>query len=420
MLRISCPKCGTTVSIDPAIKRFECRCGKLLSVGTLQQEPAARKRQQPPQPAQAWQRPVPRPGNGTAVPRDGQPASPSAPKARSKPAPKPTAKEPTEANPSTPPDLSTFEIQRVSDTRTALNAGESEYPSDAEPPEQYKMVLMDVTHLGRTLFPFVAIACLLGAGFFYRDTIKEKVLQYHGKVAEAVRPKPMEFAPPPPQETDVADVDPATAEAVDRVLRTNVRVAIEGIGTTGAGVVCSIVGSEAYIVTNRSVVDQSYSRTSGKVASYKLPDVQLEYSDFTKARGEVVWTEDGNDLVIIRANRVGPQAQAADWKGPREVDTGDQVFFLDGPVVTNDEGETELQHTGIAEVRSEEQSDREIPIVTLDSTELPNGTGLFDKTGQLIAIAGPVHSTGTDDPAAAIVVSLLDQIRPDVLKSKTP
>ncbi len=176
-----------------------------------------------------------------------------------------------------------------------------------------------------------------------------------------------------------AELDSAPPQ-VANALRGNVLITVGGMlgESIGAGVILSIKGDSALILTNSHVIGAQ----SVEDAASKRPLVQ--FVDGVSQLGEVVWVgSHGVDAALVRAPASGGAAAALYEKdaAPR---IGDQVFAIGNP---NGLGWT---HTAgaISQFRERDAAETTLRVIQTSAPVNPgnSGGGLYDARGRLLGI----------------------------------
>jgi serine protease Do len=158
----------------------------------------------------------------------------------------------------------------------------------------------------------------------------------------------------------------------------------EGIGS---GVVVHIKENTAWIVTNRHVVDASFTEDRDGGASATLPAVKL----LVKAIGQpttpaqLVWiAPHGIDLALVTMPVTSREIMAAVWDAQPRLTVGESVFAVGNP---HGLGWT---HTsgGLSQMRLQARGQHEVRIIQTSAAINPgnSGGGLYDSQGHLLGI----------------------------------
>jgi S1-C subfamily serine protease len=220
----------------------------------------------------------------------------------------------------------------------------------------------------------------------------------------------------------------ATLENLDppirRAMLANVLIESErglaGLGGTsiGSGVILAIDHGEATLVTNRHVIDPSYTHSTESEANLNsLPAVDVKMLGQPKASGRVVWTAPGGiDLALVRAPcAIDGAAEAARWQKNRPTKVGDPVFAIGNPYRLG------WSHTQgvISQFRVQPNGRRQVHLIQTQTAINPgnSGGGLYDRDGYLIGI----NSLGSDKSISeginfAITLDTLLDLNPPSLK----
>jgi hypothetical protein len=270
--------------------------------------------------------------------------------------------------------------------------------------------------LGRTFLPYVIVASLIGAGYYYRTELQSNINRLHGKLVSELRPEVVEPEPPldgaePANDPSLEEANaPASdtanlnRDAAALAMQASVQVAVQGMDA-GSGVVCDISGKDALVLTNLSLIDPTFRLTGVESSPSKLPRVQLIYSDATRATGEVVWVASGGvDLAIVRASGLSTGIQPMKPVASAAIAAGDPVFYVSSPGSITER----MARTVVLDVTADTNV-QATPVVQVEATELAVGTALYNRDGELVAISGQsdVLSGGT---AMAVHVSALGDV----------
>lgn len=179
----------------------------------------------------------------------------------------------------------------------------------------------------------------------------------------------------------IAASDPGIAQA----LRANVMLTINGTFTQsiGAGVVIRIVEDEAIILTNRHVVEPSFSGRESSAAPEE--EVVIRYIDGAESTGHVVWVApSGIDLALVRSRGVSDAARCAPDEAPLSPAVGEPIFAVGNPHGLGwsfTEGSTS-QH------RVWRVNGTEVDILQTSAPVNPgnSGGGLYTRSGRLVGI----------------------------------
>lgn len=211
-----------------------------------------------------------------------------------------------------------------------------------------------------------------------------------------------QFGLMPAMERDAILPDVASIKGLDPPLRramlANVliehRSGLAGMGLSmGSGVILGIDKGEAVIVTNRHVIDDSFSPTTDTAADLeRLGAIEISFFGRPRTTGRVVWTApNGADLALMRVPfQAAGEAQAALWQRGRPAAVGAQVFAIGNP---HRLGWTHTQGV-ISQFRSQQMGNRQVRLIQVQVALNPgnSGGGLYDRDGYLIGI----NSIGQD------------------------
>jgi S1-C subfamily serine protease len=191
-----------------------------------------------------------------------------------------------------------------------------------------------------------------------------------------------------PDLTALEDVAPK----ISRAMRANVLIESRsgwfgGSTAVGSGVILRQSTTEAFILTNRHVIDPDFTSDPPGGAGGKpigsTPSVRLV--DQSTRAGEVLWiAPDGLDLALVRIPTPPPEARAARWKLHRTVRVGDPVFAIGNP---HGLGWTHTQGT-VSQFRLPQFAGRPVRVIQTQTGINPgnSGGGLYDDEGYLIGI----------------------------------
>jgi S1-C subfamily serine protease len=189
-------------------------------------------------------------------------------------------------------------------------------------------------------------------------------------------------------------IDPESLEQLPerlaRALRANVVIqTAAGLGRSGfgSGVVLTVRDGSALIVTNRHVVDPTYTdaTTTAPKDLNELSKVEVVTVSQATVPGRVEWiAPHGVDLAIVSAPILGDDVLEAHWDKAATPHIGDPVFAVGNP---HGLGWT---HTAgdISQVRRRSQGGYDFRILQTTAPINPgnSGGGLYDSSGRLIGI----------------------------------
>ena len=218
--------------------------------------------------------------------------------------------------------------------------------------------------------------------------------------------------------------DPSALEGLDppieRAMRANVLIECRhsklgrlGQGMMGSGVILSLPGGDAVILTNRHVVDPAFHGKGNPEPKVGSVDVLL--LDAPLQTGKVVWVApDGIDAALVRVPCVTAKAMTAPWRHGHRPRVGQQVFAIGNP---HQLGWTYTEGA-VSQYRLQELDGRSIRIIQTQTAINPgnSGGGLYDKEGFLVGI-----NTWTSDRRAseglnfAISIESLAELFPEDL-----
>src|SRR5262249_38672448 len=133
--------------------------------------------------------------------------------------------------------------------------------------------------------------------------------------------------------TALDDLDPK----INRAMRANVLIENRhgpgrlGRSSVGSGVILALRGGDAVILTNRHVVDASFTGRPG--GQPKADKVSVLLLGAVPQEGRVVWVApDGIDAAVVRVPCTTARAAAARWRrNHRRLRVGDPVFAIGNP-----------------------------------------------------------------------------------------
>ena len=187
----------------------------------------------------------------------------------------------------------------------------------------------------------------------------------------------------------------------------------------GSGVILRIDDGKALVVTNRHVVDPSFS--SPAPARTPLPGgnghLRVKLLGQLGQPGEVVWiAPDGIDLALVQVAAHTAEARTAPWRRKPRLAVGDEVFSIGNP------HHLDWTHTRgtISQFRTQSRGARTVRVIQTDAAinSGNSGGGLYDKEGTLIGI-----NTWTEDKrfaqgiSFAIMLDTLRQLDPPPLRA---
>jgi S1-C subfamily serine protease len=180
---------------------------------------------------------------------------------------------------------------------------------------------------------------------------------------------------------------------IKRAMRANVMIESRENGpfagqSIGSGVVLRNSDGQALVLTNRHVVDPTFSaelpgQAQGAPGSSKL---QVKMVDQSVQAGQVTWLAPGRiDLALVRIDLPSREARPAKWKmGRPRARVGDAVFAIGNP---HGLGWTHTQGT-ISQFRLNKFDGRQVRIIQTQTVINAgnSGGGLYDHEGYLIGI----------------------------------
>ena len=219
----------------------------------------------------------------------------------------------------------------------------------------------------------------------------------------------------PPTEAELVKMSPP----IQRACRAN--VAVEALHGNGSGVICQIEGDQALILTNRHVVDSTFTSRQGfgvvgNPMLADIPKLEILYVDGSKLAGGVTWiAPDGVDLALIRAKCPTDKIAEGDWRENGTASLGEEVFTVGNPV-----GYGWTYTAGkVSAVRDDTRgSERAVPVFQVDATISPgnSGGGLYNQAGKLIGInTYIVNPSIAQNLGFAIRTEFLNELKPPKL-----
>jgi S1-C subfamily serine protease len=189
-------------------------------------------------------------------------------------------------------------------------------------------------------------------------------------------------------------IDPISLEELPaylaRAMRANVLIEVNSgllSGGIGSGVVLKITSENAYIVTNRHVVDHSYSdRTKSDVDGLsKLGPIIVRTVSQIAKPGVVEWVAPhGVDLAIISSPLTENDVQEARWDQKDKAHLGEPVFAVGNP---HGLGWTHTSGS-ISQLRRQTKENFNYRVLQTSAAINPgnSGGGLYDSDGNLLGI----------------------------------
>jgi S1-C subfamily serine protease len=190
------------------------------------------------------------------------------------------------------------------------------------------------------------------------------------------------------------------------VVKVNVATAF-GAGT-GSGV---ILDTDGHIVTNYHVVQDA-------------TNLDVKLSDGTVATAEVVGTDPGDDLAVLKIDATGMQLTPARLADTSQLRIGDSVVAIGNPLdleATLTEGVV----SGLGRVLSSENGRPLRQLIQTDTAINPgnSGGGLFNAAGELVGITNALENPAGQEAFSgigyAIPASTLQRFLPDMLAGQT-
>ena len=177
---------------------------------------------------------------------------------------------------------------------------------------------------------------------------------------------------------------------IARAMRANVMINSDmGIGRMGmgSGVVLQIVDGLSYIVTNRHVVDSSYTSGTTTAPNDLSSMARLTVGSITavQAPASVVWVAPhGVDLALISARLPAGVVDVAHWETDKDTVVGDPVFAIGNP---HGLGWTHTSGS-ISQIRRQTRGGFSYRILQTSAAinSGNSGGGLYDSSGRLLGI----------------------------------
>lgn len=177
---------------------------------------------------------------------------------------------------------------------------------------------------------------------------------------------------------------------IGRAMRANVLIQGRRLlgGTLGSGVILTLGGGKALILTNRHVVDPNFSAELPAGGEGRAGDTPLDVTlvDQNVRSGRVVWLAPaGIDLALVEITRPTDEARAARWDpGRRPPRVGESVFAIGNPLGL---GWTHTQGA-VSQLRVHETGGRRVPVIQTQAVLNAgnSGGGLYDSDGYLVGI----------------------------------
>ena len=187
-------------------------------------------------------------------------------------------------------------------------------------------------------------------------------------------------------------------------------------GGIGAGVIIRTEDSEAYIITNRHVIDPDYTES---VLDNNLPDddVQIEVKliEGPTRRASVLWVgDDGVDVALLRIPLFpGEDVQAVPWNRDTRLMVGEDVFGIGNP---QNLGWTMTEGI-ISQLPSRFHGSRRLSLVQTDAAISGgnSGGGLYNAGGELLGITTWTMSKQISEGLSfAISLDTILELRPPI------
>lgn len=197
--------------------------------------------------------------------------------------------------------------------------------------------------------------------------------------------------------SDDFEPDPRSLEElpapIGRAMKSNVLIETAGDltrlrgGGIGSGVVVKIKEGTAWIVTNRHVVDASFSEERAAAAEGTLPKAHLSVKAIGQplTPAQLVWiAPHGIDLALITMPVTSREIMSAVWDATPRLTVGESVFAVGNP---HGLGWTHTQG-GLSQMRLKAKGPLEVRILQTSAAINPgnSGGGLYDNDGHLLGI----------------------------------
>lgn len=213
------------------------------------------------------------------------------------------------------------------------------------------------------------------------------------------------------------------APAIQRAMKANVLIqgdsGWKGLGekAIGSGVILRIVAGQAYVLTNRHVVDPDFSEATKAAAGDLTGSVTVKLIGQQSLPASVVWVApDGVDLAVVSVRMQSAVAQEASRGTDKDLQIGDNVFAIGNP-----HGLAWTHTAGaVSQFRQHAVQGRSVRVIQTTAAINPgnSGGGLYDSSGRLVGI-----TTWTRDKRVAeglgfaIGFDTLLELNPACLKS---
>ncbi len=220
-------------------------------------------------------------------------------------------------------------------------------------------------------------------------------------------------------------VDPGSLEdlpeSIARAMRANVLLQVSqglGRGGIGSGVVLKIRNGSALIVTNRHVVDSSFSDSTTKIPAdpSSLAEVMVTAFNQATALGAIEWIAPyGIDLAIISVPVAKIDVVEAHWNNALTPQIGDSVFAIGNP---HGLGWTHTSGS-LSQMRRQTRGVKNFKILQTSAAINPgnSGGGLYDEQGNLIGINTMTgHKRVAEGLGFSIALPILMELVPERLQ----
>lgn len=210
-------------------------------------------------------------------------------------------------------------------------------------------------------------------------------------------------------------------ESIARAMRANVLLQVSqglGRGGIGSGVVLKVRNGAALIVTNRHVVDSSFSDSTTNTPAdlSSLAEVMVTAFNQATALGAIEWIAPyGIDLAIISVPVAKIDVVEAHWNNELTPQIGDNVFAIGNPHGLG------WSHTSgsLSQMRRQTRGVKNFKILQTSAAINPgnSGGGLYDEQGNLIGInTMTAHKHVAEGLGFSIALPILMELVPERLQ----
>ncbi|MEA2710531.1 MAG: serine protease Do [Phycisphaerales bacterium] len=208
---------------------------------------------------------------------------------------------------------------------------------------------------------------------------------YAPRATTALRPPEMELDP-----AALQAVDPSIADAMRANVVISARSGFDG-ERLGSGVVLKLENGVAHIVTNRHVIDSSYSGDAGDSAKPTVGSILVRMLGQPPAEGKLLWVApSGVDLAIVTVNCASGEVRAANYPAAHALKLGDPAFAVGNPHALG----WSFAPGSVSQMRKWNVGGQELLVIqtTAPINSGNSGGGLYDKDGFVVGI-----NTWTED-----------------------